>query len=235
MSAAERSADHDEFDAHSAVVPLRFGRVSHTCERAVVIGSGPSLRDVDLKIPDGITVTAVNAAIDHVPRADFFFSLDLSTENRNRLRNQRPGVVYYAAVPEYYGHPEATPKWYRDPPEPDVVFLRRNQGPNREMMRGLSEDPTSINHGNAMWGGLQLKVLMGRPRKIALLGLDGTSDGYAWGEGSPRNLEHLPGLFRSCISQLEAWGIEVVNGSPDSTVTCFPRTTPQEAIAWVAT
>jgi hypothetical protein len=46
-------------------------------------------------------------------------------------------------------------------------------------------------------------------------------------------MDHLPDLFSSAIPQLLRRGTEVVNGSLQSAVTCFPRTMPAAALAWL--
>jgi hypothetical protein len=220
--------------AAAASTAIPWGRVHHTAERIAIIGSGPSLRDVQLHIPAGITVIAVNAAVLHLPRApEFWFTLDPSVKNRALMAAPREGTIYYAAVLPTYGQPGALPRHHRSPPEPHVIYLRRIDGPGNGEVPKLSEKPDQVHHGNSMWGALQLGAFM-EPRAIALLGLDARENGYAWGDGQPSNLSHLPDLFRSALPQLRARGITVVNGSPLSRVDCFDRTSPQDALAWLA-
>ena len=214
-------------------VTLPWSRVQHTAERVAVVGSGPSLRDVDLRFPEGVTVIAVNAAIAHLPEPpDFWFTLDLSKANRALIADPRPGTVYYAAA--HPGPEELMPSNHRRPTNvPHVIWLQRIHGKHARTSRaGLSVSPTGIHAGNSGYGALNLAFLMGA-RRIALFGIDG-GGGYAWGKAKPGDLHHLPWLFTSAANQLEAKGVEVVNGSPASLVRCWPRMTPQEAMAWLA-
>jgi hypothetical protein len=201
--------------------------VTETVERVAIVASGPSLRGIALDFPRSVTVIAVNAAIDHIPRADFWFSMDAhylgrGQPNMTRMLHRRPGTRYYVAVRPYGRQ------------HPGIVHLRRDRAVNDDKSpRGLSEDPTGICVGNSAWGALQLAYLMGRPAKVALFGVDGTQAGYAWGDGNPGTLKHLPVLFRTAMAQLEAAGMQVVNGSPRSMVDCFPRMTVNEAMEWL--
>lgn len=205
--------------------------------RTVIVGSGPSLRGVDLHIPEGIHVIAVNQAIRHIPRTDAWFTMDPDESNQLILANPRPGVRYFAAVWESYVRRELRMMKH-------ITFLRRIDGPPESpahALPGLSEDRGAIHAGGSMWGALQLEYHSVRSsqqepdagHKLALLGLDGHG-GYAWSNGHPGDLSHLPMLFRSAVGQIKRAGIRVVNGSPDSTVTCWARVTPQEAIGWVS-
>lgn len=213
---------------------VQWGRVRHGAAHVAIVGSGPSMDGVQLALPSHVRVIAVNHAILHVPRADMFFTLDARGGIRRLLAARRAGVTYYAAVRGDYGHPQAAHRDLRAPAEPHVTFLRRMDGP-LEPLRGcprLSESPFSIHGGNSAYGALGLAYLMGA-RRIALFGVDGKG-GYAWGPGAPlQDLSGLGELFASALPQLAARGAEVVVGSPDSVVDCWPRMTPAEAAAWL--
>ena len=61
----------------------------------LIVANGQSARLVDfdrIKAP----IIAVNGAIDWLPRADLWFTLDMSEENRQRFDRQRPAVKYIA-------------------------------------------------------------------------------------------------------------------------------------------
>lgn len=202
-------------------------------ERILIIADGPSLRGADLQIPPGVHVIAVNGAVEWAPVVQTFFSLDPSQRIRGYVRNKRAGVRYYLAVPDDYGMASAYDPAHRAPREQGVMFLRRITGCGvRGAAEGLSDDPGAIHTGNSAYGALGLAYHW-RPRKIALLGVDGTDAGYATRAGSPAwSLSHIPALFESALPQLR--GIQVINGSPQSTVECFPRVPPMEAVEWLA-
>jgi hypothetical protein len=219
-----------------------FNIVEHPALRVAVIASGPSLAGVELAFPASVTRIGVGAAAEHA-EIDAWFTLDPSPVNRRRMRERSDGVVYYAAVPDDYGTPAAACADHRAPAEPEVIFLQRVTGDGHGRFKtkaGLSPSADAIHTGNSAWGALQLAVHMIRAAgdadigKIALFGVDGGNDGYAWGGGRPRNLEVMPKLFASAVPDLKRLGIAVMNASPTSTVTCFPRVSPGEAMAWLA-
>lgn len=201
----------------------------------VIVASGPSLRGMDWSLlPASAVVVAVNGAVAGVPRANAFFTLDPSGANRQRMREQRAGVRYFAAVPDDYGTPGAACAGHRAQREPGVTWLRRlpGAGPLRSRA-GLSEDSSAIHTGNSAWGALGLAYHW-RPGRIVLLGVDAAGGGYWHGPGGPAgSLEHLPALFASALPQLQAAAIQVVNGSLDSRIDCFPRMTPEDALSWL--
>lgn len=205
--------------------------------RVAIVASGPSLRGVDLSvIPTGIAVVAVNAAIRHLPRADLWFTCDPTGANVEILEHRAdwPGTEFEVAWPE--SEPPLPYPGVRHLARLDKLWILSERTTTPPGNPRLCEVEGEINHGNSAWGALQRVVQRNRRRrgqKIILLGVDGTQDGYAWGDGAPRALWHLPALFRSALPQLEAAGIEVINGSPESRVDCFPRTEPRAALRWL--
>jgi len=190
----------------------------------VIVASGPSVRAVrrDDILAAGAVVIAVNGAIDWLGRADYWFTLDPSQINLVRANNRVSGCKYVMALPDNMQAP------------PGVTRMVRYQGDaygKARALLGLSEDKNAIHTGNSAFGALGLAYHL-RPRRIVLLGVDGTRERRVDG-GYSRTLEHLPALFTSAIPQLQKRRISVVNGSPDSRVTCFPRMTPQEALCWL--
>jgi hypothetical protein len=216
--------------------PVPWSRVQHTAERVAIVATGPSLKGVDLTMPPGVDVIAVNGALPHLPEPPrFWFTLDCSEANRAIMATacDRPETTFYCAAVPQLGLPDARPRDLRAAPEPCVTFIRRvcGNGP-RSSTRGLSEDPEEVHAGNSAYGALGLAYLMGAKR-IAILGVDGTVTGYAWGEGAPKDLQHLPWLFRTALPQLQAAGVEVVVGSPASTVDCWPPMGARDALDWL--
>jgi hypothetical protein len=203
--------------------------VQHTTHAVAILGSGPSLIGFDLAQLRGLDVIAVNRSILHLPHSPrFWFTMDTSDSNRDIMAKAGHGpTTYYAAVYPHYGQRPG-----KDPPEPGVHYLKRIHGTGPKVSRdGLSTDPTGIHTGNSAYGALGLAFLMGA-RRIALLGVDGTK-GYAWSGRGPGDLSHLKWLFSTAVDQLAAAGVKVVVGSPESTVDCWPRMTPGEAVEWL--
>ena len=221
---------------------LNFTRIEGpewSAREVVICGQGPSWKmvhhpDIKRAKEEGARVIAVNGAVDEIPDlADYFFTLDHSTENLRRIADPYPGVTYVQAVPEDYTGPA---------PE-HVVHLRRisvagepDGRPFRDRVweqipGGLSEARTCIHTGNSGFGALNLAVHMGA-RRVVLLGVDGHGR-ERWDGSENGYLGHLPRLFRTAVPQLEWRGVEVVNGSPLTQVGCFPIKSPEDALHWL--
>lgn len=217
---------------------VRLGEVKATERAVVIVASGSSLAGFDLSGLAGLAVIAVNAAVLHCP-AKYWITVDPCRANYELMANPKPGVRYFAAVPPRYGRDEARvhPE-HRVRPLEHVTYLRRVVNRSKleaplKMQHGLAKHPGEIHTGNSAYGALGLAYHM-RPKRVALLGVDARGD-YFYGGGGPRgSLSHLPALFRSALFDLGARRIDVVNGSPDSLVTCFPRMDPGQAVEWVS-
>lgn len=169
----------------------------------IIVASGPSAKD--FIPPDGVTVIAVNGAIDWIPRADHWFTLDPSPENMRRMRNQRQGVHYWAAVLPKVNLPKGVTRLRR-------IDKRTKTPPSSEgpefwlwrlsCVKGLSKIPDAIHSGNSAWGALGLAYHLGA-RKVALVGVDATTEPKIEGGPCATDLSHLPLLFASAIGQLD--------------------------------
>jgi hypothetical protein len=217
--------------------PDDYGRVDPgPHHKVVIVASGPSAASALSLIPllEGVHIIAVNAAIRHAPVAHSWFTLDPGVDNRAIMAERRREVTHYAAVPDNFGDPKATKIAHRGELEPGIVWLRRLHGSLKLSGRPmLSEEPGIIHSGNSGWGALQIAYLMGA-RAIAIFGLDGKPGGYWYGGDGPNGpLDHLPALFASALAQLKARGVQVVNASPDSAITCFERMDPRHAVRWI--
>lgn len=218
----------------SFFAPVTWGRVSAKADRVVIVASGPSLRGFnlavlrDLQQDAGVYVIAVNGASTAVPFADAWFTLD-PHHLKDRL-TPIAGGLWYAAIPDDFGTVYARIADHRAPPPKQVTYLHRlvGNGPLLSKM-GLSEDPACIYTGNSAYGALGVAYHM-RPKRVLMLGVDGTRGYFYNTNGISGDLAHLPPLFESATWQLQDRGITVINGSPNSIVTCFPRMTPDEGI-----
>lgn len=213
---------------------MEYGTIQERAERVLIICTGPSLGNPRFPAASGRYTIAVNGAIDLPFIVDAFFTCDPSLRNRQRLRRRRPGVKYFAAVPDEFGTKNAKSIVHQHAPDYGVTWLRRleGDGPWRHRL-GLSEDPGCIHTGNSAYGALGMAYLMGA-RKIAFVGMDATQSPYACRlQGKPGDLSHLPDIFRTALPQLEAQGVQVRVGSPASRVDCFPRCNFGEALSWL--
>lgn len=219
--------------------PVAWGTVGTRAERVAILASGPSLRGID---PDqiararaaGVHVIAINASLAWFPEVDSWFTLDPDARMLPFMTAARPGVARFVAVPGDYGTRRARVAYHRIAPPRGITYLHRlsGNGPFSALYE-LSEKDDAINTGNSAYGGLGLAYHMA-PARLGLFGVDASNERYAFGRGRPKlSLKHMPDLFASALPQLEARGIEVVNGSPGSGVACFPRMPAPAALDWL--
>lgn len=208
----------------------------------IIVGSGPSVAEID---PGDILnanahVIAVNGAIEWLNSADSWFTLDPSADNLKRMNNPIHSVNYYAAVDQRSWNkiPKHVTKLQRlsNPPiriktnfnSPEYWFKRWG------CKKGLAENRTCINTGNSAYGALGLAYHW-RPSKILLLGVDGDKKSRVTGDGPCKfSLTHLPVLFKHAKQQLDKNHIRLINASPSSLITCFPRVSPKRGIQWIS-
>ncbi|WP_052664279.1 tetratricopeptide repeat protein [Nitriliruptor alkaliphilus] len=208
-----------------------------------IIGGGPSLQGVDLTPLRGVAHTvAVNATATVLPWSDVAVTHDAS-HLTERFRDYDGPVVA--------GLPLAA---LRDRGSlPGFEFRRRLV---TDRLSELDDVVHSGGHTSAHTA-LNYAHLL-RPTRIVLFGIDLTTfwgpndywhgamddfnrrryadlEGRAtfgrWTEYRARKLENAPAVFASTVPQLEAAGIEVLNASPVSSLTCFPKVTPEEGLA----
>lgn len=190
----------------------------------IIIGGGRSLQGFkfdQLRGQDCFIIT-VNGSGNVVPFADAWFTLDpWGLQGPQLPRNDKwEGGQLYAAIPEHYGTVYAVGRNHRDPPTADIRYLQRIPYEG-----GLCDDPWAIHTGNSGFGALGLAYHM-RPEKVLLLGIDGDIGYHYTSMKRNKNLDHLPRIFNDSLPQLRERGIRVINGSPNSTVDCFTRYTP---------
>lgn len=133
----------------------------------------------------------------------------------------------YDFVPEFNGQ-----KWTQDKGSDN--WLRQAQDKNLNVVvsknaKGLSEDPSIIHTGfNSGFQALNLAVLLGAKR-VLLVGVDCTTlnnRSHWFDDRNSKLIRKSPyHLFRRSFfdakDQLKALGVEVINCSPVTTVTCF--------------
>jgi len=186
----------------------------------VCLGGGPSLTQEDVNHCHGkATVVAINDAWRLAPWADALIASDAAWWR------------HYQGVPAYRGL-----KFSLEPGASVFasVTVLRNTGDS-----GLETDPTGVRTGrNTGAAAINLAVHFGAKR-IVLLGYDMEAKSEAkshWFGGHPRGLRGgspYP-LFRQMIGTmvepLARAGVEVVNCSPDTALTCFPRQPLREVL-----
>lgn len=195
-----------------------------TGETAFLLGGGPSLLGFDASVLRGRRVIAINNSYLLAPWADVLYYADRSwwLAHRDEWIDQA-GVRQPGARALFTGK-------YRVSigTSEDCTNRLRSTGAS-----GLESNPSCLKHGsNSGYQCIGLAAHFGVSR-IVLLGYDMRVDGARthWHPGHPnhtpdrqqRSLEHvfLP-RFASLVAPLAAAGIEVLNATPRSALTCWP-------------
>jgi tetratricopeptide (TPR) repeat protein len=218
----------------------------HALERnpgvVAIVGGGPSLRGADLTpLRGAVHTVAVNATASALPWSDVAVTHDAS-HLAERFRDF-PGPVV-AGVP--LDHLRRTGRV-------DSIEHRRRLVTDR-----LSEMDDLLHSGGhtSAYTALNYAYLL-RPRLIVLFGIDlqnfwgpdeywhQTMDEYNrrrfqalqlragfedYHEYRSRKIQSAPAVFASVLPQVEHAGVEILNASPVSSIECFPKLEPQEAV-----
>ena len=171
----------------------------------VCMGTGPSLTQTDVDYcRDKAHVIAVNDAYKLAPWADVLYAAD------------RNWWVWHKGAPEFSGRRYSIE---RQPNGYPVQFLK-NTG-----QFGLERDPIGLRTGyNSGYQSINLAVHFGAT-KILLLGFDMQGRHY-FGEHPNRRVppfELCLNAFTTLIDPLREAGVSVLNCTPGSAITCFPR------------
>lgn len=205
----------------------------------IIVACGPSAEKLDLQLlkrakHEGCRVIAVNRACYWMgAHATDWFTLDPDSRQVDTLRGiQTYEFTKWAAVPPDFGRPDARIGYHRITAPENVRYLHRIPGPGPFSSKyTLSTERDRIHTGNSAWGALGLAHLWNPEHPVALIGVDGTQETYAYAQNRtarPKTpLDHLEGLFASAIFQHKG---TILNGSPDSRVRCFPRMNPNAAV-----
>lgn len=192
-------------------------------EPVTLIAGGPSLNLEDVEKVRGKTrVIAVNDACRLAPWADILYAAD------------RPWWDYHKGVPDFPGE-----KWTQDKSGGDVAAARWGlQCVRSETRAGLSFDPAFIHQGaNSGFQVLNIAVLIsGGP--IFLLGYDMQCTGgraHWFGDHPPQvhrdaNYAYFRRAYDQAAPELAAAGIDVINCSRETALTCFRRATIDEVL-----
>ena len=184
----------------------------------VIMASGPSMcsEDAGFVQRSGLRSITVNSTWQLAPWADAHYSSDADwwVENLQEMRHRARGEFWS-------GHPGGVAHDVR-------------QCPYRKGARGLYKPPGAIAWGgNSGYCAIGLAYQFGA-RRIILLGYD--QQGDHWHPEHPLKIrkpanfpmwaERFGELARDC----EAAGVEVINASRETSLTCFRRATLTEAL-----
>lgn len=187
---------------------------------AICLGGGPSLTQEDVTRCRGQgTVIAVNDAYRLAPWAEVLYACD------DKWWRWHPDARTCA------GRKFALAPW-RGPTLPEVTVLQ-NTG-----VTGLATTPGALKNGrNSGYQAINLAVHLGA-RRILLLGYDlqyGANGQSHWfGEhpdGAKPPVQTFLPHFKTLVAPLAALGVEVINCSRQTALTCFPQQALELALA----
>lgn len=194
-----------------------------------VIGAGPSLTGFDFskfKI-DGVRVLAVKEPVWDMPFSDALFALDRPWINRRADKMRELTCEIFLA-------PTGSRRECQQIENATYLVLDR--------FEGFSDDPRIVQSGgNSGFGAVNVAYLK-RAKRIVLFGFDYTSTGghytdrYLDWQPPGHNARYFPNWgsnFTACLPQIRAAGVEIINASPKSTVTAFPKVTIVQGLEYL--
>lgn len=199
-------------------------------ETCIILAGGPSLRDLDLSSPrrNGLRYIAINDSWRLMPYADVLYFCDAQWWTSQIACNRRTldnSTSFHDLI--YKGFWITSSPGFEDHPQ---VYSLKLTGE-----RGLETDPTGLRHGsNSGFQAINLAANYGA-RRILLMGYDmrvvnGRTHWHDEPRESPESFKTvleksmLP-HFESLVRPLAERGIDVVNVTPDSALTCFRKST----------
>ncbi len=195
-------------------------------EAVFLLGGGPSLASFDLDRLRGRRVIALNRLWERAPWADVLYFCDQGywCKYRDKIAAGWQG-----------GHVVTISKAQASQPgEPRIRNLRKTGN------EGLDTNTGCLRGNNSGHQGINLAYHLGAKR-IVLLGydmkVDGTKthshDGYG-PRVTPaivqRRLDRMLSRIGTLVAPLAAAGVEVVNATPDSAITCWPYRSVEEVL-----
>ena len=195
-------------------------------DTAIIVGTGPSMIGFDFdRLRNRGPVLAVKEAYHDLPFCDAVFGLDLpwmrwGAEPLAALAKRKP---LYLAVPDQ----EIDHTFI-----PGAIYLRRSR-----RCDAFSDNPDTIEAGsNSGFGAVNLAYLK-RAKTIILFGFDYSGQHYCPQRYQTRpedhNRRYLPlwaDNFHATLGQLHAGGVTVINASPKSVVSAFPKFSHEQAL-----
>jgi hypothetical protein len=181
----------------------------------VCIGLGPSLTAEDVELCRGrARVIAIKTAIELAPWADVLYSGEIRW-----WKHYGPSLTFQGLR---YGIEPAASPW---------ATVLKNTG-----FSGLEREPFGLRTGlNSGYQAINLAVHLGAAR-IVLLGYDMQDDGtrrhffgqHPWASSSL--LARFKPMFDGIVQPLKDAGVEILNASRRTALTCFPRMPIEDAL-----
>jgi len=210
--------------AQPALSTIKYSTVENIFdnETVYIIGGGPSLKNFDFRQLIGAKTIAINKAILFHSRADVLYWTDVRfyTWHKHEIDNYK-GLKFALKPGSQYSS--------------DVKILKKGKA------YGIETDPQTLAHGNnSGYAAINLAYHLGAKR-IILLGFDMAGngsdghfhDGYPTKSAGDRMYQDkfIPG-FKQLAAALAMTNVTVLNASPYSKLTVFPKITLEQALSF---
>jgi hypothetical protein len=184
-----------------------------------IVGNGPSLKGFDVERLRPFHVLAVKGAMFNIPFAKAGFGLDIPRYHEWReILGTLSYPVFWATVQvKFLG---------------ELPHAKNLQVIRRVDISDLSDDPSAICSGGTSGFGAVNLAWLKRGRRMLLLGFDynadqgGYTDRRAYVEQRPQDQDRWIAWaknFNKLKRRTDALGLTIVNASPTSRITAFPR------------
>ena len=191
-------------------------------ETVYIIGGGPSLKNFDFRKLIGSKTIAINKALLFHSQADVLYWTDsrFYSWHKNEIDNYK-GLKFTIKTGGKY--------------TTDIKILKKGKA------FGIETDPQTVAHGNnSGYAAINLAYHLGASR-IILLGFDmgGNNQSTHFHDGYPAKAapdsmykeKFIPG-FNQLNSELKDSSISILNASPSSKLTVFPKITLEQALSF---
>jgi hypothetical protein len=210
--------------AQPAIINIQYSTVQKKFEGETIyiIGGGPSLKDFNFQNLAGARTIAINKAMLFHTQTDVLYWTDVRfyTWYKNEIDNYK-GLKFALAAGSQYTD--------------DVKVLKKGKA------HGLETDRQTLAHGNnSGYAAINLAYHLGAKRIILLgfdMGSNGTDshfhDGYPTKAAGDKMYQDkfLPG-FKQLDAELKDSGVMILNASPYSKLTMFPKITIEQALSF---
>ena len=178
-----------------------------------IIGGGPSISSFDLNLLKGRKVIATNNVYQLIPWVDYLFFMDKGWIKKHHLSIAKLPCIKFTVMRE-------AGKYQR------IMNLKFIE---RDGRFGFSRRPNRLTHGgNSGYCALQLAYLFGATR-IVLVGFDMkvVNKQHNYHSGHKRKMDvsiYKDGYVKGfeSLKDCKKFGIEILNATPGSALTCFP-------------
>lgn len=200
-------------------------------DKIIIVASGSSLKGFDLSLLEqlkDIKTISVNGAYWYF-KPDYFCSIDPTTQAMVDILKHKSNCYKYIGFKEPVGNCHYLKR-----------FLNNSKDKATKDNCLLCEDKREIQSHNSAYAAFNLAYHM-EPKKVLLLGIDADNSPHFYDDisypvgskGWDISISKIPTLFEIALPQIEKRGIEVLNGSLQSRVECFPKVSIEEGLKWI--